>query len=132
MGRRGNKTGRFRSGLEAKTAKDLKEKGQKIKYETMKIAYVIPQTAHTYTPDFVLANGIIIEVKGRLERSTRKKHLCIRESNPELDIRFVFGNAGNKIHKGAKQSYGEWCNNQDPPFLWSDKGIIPQSWIDEK
>ena len=56
----------------------------------------------TYTPDFELPNGIIIESKGRFVAADRKKHLLVQKQHPELDIRFVFSNSKAKISKGSK------------------------------
>lgn len=51
----------------------------------------------------MLDNGILIEIKGYFTATDRKKHLLVKEQNPELDIRFVFGNSKNRIHKNLKQ-----------------------------
>lgn len=48
-------------------------------YEKMTISYVTPATPHKYTPDFLLlANGIIVESKGRFVVADRKKHLLVK------------------------------------------------------
>ena len=39
--------------------------------------------------------------EGYIKREDRKKHLLVKEQQPSLDIRFVFGNSKNKIYKGA-------------------------------
>lgn len=115
----------YRSGLEEKVAKQLEEAGIKVDYETTKIKYVQPETKHTYTPDFVLPNGIIVETKGYLSLEDRKKHLLIKEQHPQLDIRFIFSKASTKIRKGSKTSYGDWATKNG--FLWAEK-TIPESW----
>ena len=86
----------YHSGLEDVIAKDLKERGVDFGYETVKIKWQLIESK-TYTPDFILPNGIIIESKGRFVPEDRKKHLKVREQNPDLDIRFVFSNSRNKI-----------------------------------
>lgn len=61
----------FRSKLEAECAKILDEEGIKYQYEPFKII-LLPTVkyknetfrAWTYTPDFVVFNNIIIEIKG--------------------------------------------------------------------
>ena len=55
---------RFRSGLEERNAKYLQKKRVKFEYETLKIKWQ-DLRFKTYTPDFILPNGIIIETKGR-------------------------------------------------------------------
>lgn len=83
---------------------------------------------HTYTPDFVLPNGIIIEAKGLFEREDRQKHLLIKEQYPNLDIRFVFQNPKLKLYKGSKTTYGDWADKNG--FLWSTRQI-PDNWLRE-
>lgn len=117
----------WRSGFEERIAKELKEQGVKYEYETKKIKYEIRET-RTYTPDFILPNGIIIETKGRFVASDRKKHKLIKDQYPKLDIRFVFYNANAKLYKGAKSSYADWCTTHG--FMWANK-TIPDEWIKE-
>jgi len=116
----------YRSGLEVKVATKLKESGVVFGYETTKIKYVIPESLHTYTPDFVFPNGLIVETKGRFVVADRKKHLLIREQKPWLNIRFVFSNSKAKINKGSKTSYGDWCDQYG--FIYADKEI-PEGWL---
>ena len=98
-------------------------------YEALRIPYIIPESSHHYTPDIILPNGIIIEVKGRLVKSDRDKHLLIKEQHPTLDIRFVFQSANNKIRKGSQTTYAQWCNKND--IKWCEK-TIPASWLKKK
>lgn len=116
----------FRSGLEEQVANQIKSKGLKVEYEKSKINYVIPESKHTYTPDFVLPNGIIIESKGRFVLEDRKKHLLIKAQHPHLDIRFVFTNSSAKISKGSKTTYSDWCIKHG--YLYADK-VIPNDWF---
>ena len=98
----------YRSGLEHKISIYLKEKKCEYSYESIKIEWE-DLAYRTYTPDFILNNGIIIETKGRFTASDRKKHLAIQRQHPKLDIRFVFTNSNAKLQKGAKSTYGQWC-----------------------
>jgi hypothetical protein len=98
----------------------------KVEYETTKIKYVIPESLHTYTVDFVLPSGIMVETKGRFVAEDRKKHLLIQKQHPELDIRFVFQNSKVKINKGSKTSYADWCNKNG--FTFADKEV-PEEWF---
>jgi hypothetical protein len=118
----------YKSGLEEKTAEDLLSRGLDCPYEPFKINYNKPETKHTYTPDFQLPNGIIIETKGRLVIDDRKKHVLIKKQHPHLDIRFVFEYAKGKIRKGSKTTYSMWAEKEG--FKWAEK-TIPQEWIDE-
>lgn len=116
----------YRSGLEDKIAKQLEEAGIKVEYETTKIKYVKPSTNHTYTPDFVLPNGIIVETKGRFVAADMKKHLLIKQQHPDLDIRFVFQRSQNTIRKGSKTTYADWADKNG--FKYADKEI-PDKWL---
>lgn len=118
----------FRSGLEQTIYNQIVGMDIVPKYESFKIPYVIPASNHTYTPDFQLPNGIIIETKGRFVASDRKKHLLVKKQHSELDIRFVFQNAKGKINKGSKTTYADWCKKNG--FLFAEKEI-PYEWFKE-
>jgi hypothetical protein len=94
--KRSSPTSKYRSGFEAKLAHQLQRGGVAFEYETLKLEY---RKVATYTPDFILPNGIIIEAKGVWTVEDRTKHLLVREQHPHLDIRLVFMNAFNKIRK---------------------------------
>ena len=121
---RGIKHG-YRSGLEDRISDQLKSLKVPFKYEEFKIKYEVNEV-RTYTPDFELPNGIIIESKGRFVPADRKKHLLVKKQHPELDIRFVFSNSRAKINKGSKTTYGDWCDKHG--FQYADK-LIPEEWI---
>ena len=118
----------YRSGLEDIVATYLKEHKVKFLYEKIKIEWE-DLSYRTYTPDFVLNNGIIIETKGRFLAADRRKHIAIKKQHPELDIRFIFTNSKTKLRKGAKSSYAEWCIKYN--FRYNDR-IIPEDWLKEK
>ena len=119
----------YRSGFEHKVADQLTEAKIKYKYENTVINYIKPETNHTYTIDFTLPNGILVETKGRWVLEDRKKHLLIKEQHPELDIRIVFQNSNGKIRKGSKTTYANFCDKNG--IIWADKEI-PKSWYTEK
>jgi len=118
----------YRSGLEHKISIYLDELKQNYGYASIKIEWE-DLAYRTYTPDFILNNGIIIETKGRFLTADRRKHLAIKKQHPRLDIRFVFTNSRAKLRKGAKSSYAEWCIKYG--FLYYDR-IIPEDWLKEK
>ena len=115
----------FRSMFEARVAEDLDAAGVLYEYETLRIKYTKEQT---YKPDFILANGIIIEAKGKFDSADRAKHILIKQQHPELDIRFVFMRPSQKLYKGAKKSYAEWADYQG--FKWANK-TVPAEWLEE-
>lgn len=116
-----------RSGLEDKIAAQIKNFEKEV-YEQSIIKYTIPASQHTYTPDFVLANGVIVEAKGLFEAEDRQKHLTIKKQYPNLDIRFVFQNPNNRIYKGSKTTYADWCTKNG--YKYATK-LIPASWFSE-
>ena len=118
----------YRSGLEDTVANYLKEHKVKFLYEKVKIEWE-DLAYRTYTPDFVLNNGIIIETKGIFTVADRRKHVCIKKQHPSLDIRFVFTNSNRKLRKGAKSSNAEWCIRYGFRFY---NRIIPEDWLKEK
>ena len=118
----------YRSGLEKKLADYLESIKVKFDYESIKIEWE-DLAYRTYTPDFILNNGIIIETKGMFTAIDRRKHLCIKRQHPKLDIRFVFENSKRKLRKGAKSTYGQWCFKHS--FLYANR-VIPEEWLKEK
>lgn len=119
----------FRSGLEEKNAAHLKSLGVPVLFETLKIRYIIPASWHTYTPDFVLPNGIIVETKGRWLMADRAKMLFVKMQYPALDIRLVFQRGATPISQGAKTTCAEWASKHD--MMWAEK-LIPEAWTKEK
>lgn len=118
----------YRSGLEHQLSLYLDEHKVKYNYENIKIEWE-DLAYRTYTPDFILYNGIIIETKGRFLAADRRKHVAIKKQHPKLDIRFVFTNSRAKLSKGAKSSYADWCIKHG--FRYYDR-IIPEDWLKEK
>lgn len=114
--------------MEEVVASQLGRLGIKYEYETQKIRYVKPVKPCTYTPDFILPNGIIVETKGRFTSIDRLKHLLVKQSNPDLDIRFVFSNSKTKLYKGSPSTYGDWCTKHG--YMYADK-LIPEDWLKE-
>jgi hypothetical protein len=120
----------FRSGFEKRLADQLSDAGVDYAYEAEKLKYTVPARNATYTPDFFLPNGIIIEAKGRFRTAEdRQKLILVREAHPELDLRLVFQNAKLPIYKGSKTTYAMWADSHG--FLWADK-TIPLAWITEQ
>jgi|TARA_R110001583_G_scaffold14755_2_gene61515 hypothetical protein len=119
----------YRSGFEHKVSDQLKEAKIPFEYEVTVIPYIKPETKHTYTIDFTLPNGILVETKGRWVVEDRKKHLLIKKQHPELDIRIVFMSGKTKIRKGSKTTYGSYCDKHG--IKWAEK-LIPNSWFSEK
>lgn len=122
--------GRYRSKSEERVAGHLNDLGVAYLYEPKehKVRYKVERSA-SYLPDFVLTgSGVILEVKGYLTSADRAKYIRIKESNPNIDIRFVFDRASNKLNKTSKTTYAQWAEKHG--FLWCEK-ILPPNWIKE-
>lgn len=116
---------RYRSQFEINLARALAERKVTFEYEQAKLEY-IPKP-RTYTPDFYLPEqNIYIEAKGHLDKGDRVKMQLIKQQYPDLDIRFVFVRATNKIYKGSKTSYADWANRYG--FQWAE-GSVPEEWL---
>jgi hypothetical protein len=110
------------------TVENLKRRGVKVQYEKVILNYTVPASNHRYITDIVLPNGIIVEIKGRLTKADRDKHLLLKAQHPDKDIRFLFSAPNNKICKGSKTTYTDWCDKND--IKWCEKEV-PLSWIEE-
>ena len=115
----------YRSKFELKVAADLGKRKVDFQYEKVSFDYV--PKIRNYTPDFYLPESkIYIETKGRLTTNDRVKHLLIKDQYPDLDIRFVFVNANNKISRTSKTTYANWCDRHK--FLWAES-LVPMEWL---
>lgn len=116
----------FRSKFEKTVWDALQGEGIPAEYEPTTLNYTINAK---YTPDVRLENGILVEIKGKLDGPTRRKMLAVKKANPKEDIRFVFMRANNLLRKGAKMKYWQWAEAHG--FDWSE-GTIPKEWAFEK
>ena len=114
----------FRSGLEEKVADLMVELGVKYEYESTKVPY---QIMHSYTPDFLLPNGIFLEIKGYWDAEGRRKMRNVKQQHPELDIRMVFQSPFNTISKKSKTTYAKYCEKLNIP--WTSWANIPLNWL---
>ena len=117
----------FRSDFEKQISDQAKEDSIEVRYEPAEARIKWVDKVKTYTPDFVLNNGIIVEAKGRLTVHDRKKHVCIKAQHHLLDIRFIF-QYNNPITKGSKTRYTDWADKNG--FQWAMK-TIPPEWAKE-
>lgn len=118
----------YKSNSEYDAAQQLHKLKIDFEYERDKLEYVWTENK-SYTPDFFLSNGIILEVKGRFMVEDRKKHLFIKKQYPHLDIRFVFDNPYRKLYKGGRMTYADWCDKYGYKFCKLNDGI-PKDWLD--
>lgn len=116
---------KFRSDFELSLAYKLSEANLQYEYETEKISY--QPKIKNYTPDFWFPDyNFFVEAKGKFDAADRAKHLLIKKQNPDIDIRFVFQRARNKIRKNSKTTYAMWCERHN--FLWAESSC-PQEWF---
>ena len=124
-----------RSGLEARVREDLDKRGIKYEYETVEIPYIkkcCPECGAIiqrgkYIPDFIIGN-LVVEVKGRFTAQDRKKHVSVRELNPDVDIRILF-QRDQKIAKNSTTKYSTWCDKQKIVYAFGE--TVPQEWIED-
>lgn len=87
-------------------------------------------TPASYTPDFILPNGILIECKGYFDSRSRGKMIRVKKQNPDKDIRFVFQRASNRLTKSPNSmTYGEWADKHG--FPWHEGDYVPERWTEE-
>ena len=116
---------KFRSGFEESV---YDNRAGKLDYEpdSPVVRYVVPSR---YIPDFKLPNGILLECKGYFDSRARSKMLRVRKDNPNLDIRFVFQRANNRLTKSKNSlTYWQWAERHG--FPWAE-GRIPDEWWKE-
>ena len=123
----------YRSGLENRIANQIGEAGLSVDYETDTISYHWPERMARYTPDFKLPKPgggfFFLEVKGRWSTPDRQKMILVRQQHPDIDIRMLFQRASNRLYKGSKTTYGDWCDMNGIP--WCDKSL-PDDWLLKK
>lgn len=116
--------GKYKSGFEVDFARSLKSRKVPFKYESKKYKFTQPAIERTYTPDFFLPEvDLVVECKGKLTASERKKLLWWREAYPDVRFIIVFMRASNPIRKGSKTTYGDWATKNGFEWLDWDKGI---------
>lgn len=109
--------------------KALNATGLPWQYESEKISYVVPESTHYYTPDFVLPNNVYLEGKGILiDHQERTKYVLLKQQDPTLDLRFIFGNPLKRCG-GMKLTHGEWAEKHG--FLYCSVKDVDtiKSWI---
>jgi hypothetical protein len=92
-------------------------------YETQALPYVIHAS---YTPDFILPNGVMVETKGLLTPEDRRKMVAVKAAHPDKDIRLCFMRADAKLsRRPGALAYWQWAERHG--FLWCE-GHIPTTW----
>ena len=115
---------KFRSKSEARIGEALEGTGAA--YESVRFQY--PGRVRTYLPDFILPNGIAIEVKGWFTGADRAKLKAVKAEHPDLDVRLVLDTPHQWTTKKKTMTNAQWCDRYS--FPWAAKNV-PQEWIDE-
>jgi hypothetical protein len=98
----------YKSGLEERFAEKTTYMGYKLPYEVNRIKYLIPESKHTYTPDFTVTDNVYVETKGLWTAQERKKACLIKEQHPEIKILYVLYR-DQKISKSSGTTYLNWA-----------------------
>jgi len=120
-----------RSKLEERFEVILQDLDVQYEYEVTRIPYTVPESHHTYTVDWTLLNGKLIETKGYLsDHAERRKYVLLKEQHPELDLRFVFDNV-NKLCGGTKMTHGKWAEKYNFKYCSIKDTDQIKHWINE-
>jgi hypothetical protein len=102
---------------------DMNRRKIKCKYENEKLDYSIEST---YTPDWTLANDVLVEYKGKMTDQTRTKLLAVKRCNPDRRVCIVFERATNKLSSRPNSwRYWEWAEKNG--FEWSES-VVKKEW----
>lgn len=128
MARRFHKYGKrqadgFRSGFESQVARNLTGKTN-WSYEGRSFDLLIPRS---YTPDFFLDNGVVLEVKGYFDAEDRRLIKLFKEQHSSVDIRMVLQKPHQKLTKTGSMTYAAWCDKYHVP--WCEGPSVPSSWL---
>lgn len=114
---------KFRSTLESRVADLLQHHRVDYEYESVHLPYILECK---YKPDFILPNGIYLEVKGWLDPDDKRKMVAVKKAHPDLDIRFVFQSPFKRI-PNTKMTHAQWAEKHG--FSWCHYQDIPPSWL---
>lgn len=129
----------LRSGFELEVAQMLDLRGVKYEYEREKFPWKeeLPNgycpacgeravADRSYTPDFFLENGVIIEAKGRFTPKDRKIAVAMKKAGIDVKLIFQFN---NKLSRASKTRYSDWCEKRGIDFAIR---TIPEEWINNE
>lgn len=116
---------RFKSQFEELVHNTL---GGKVEYEPDTLAFIQPQKARKYTPDFKLRPYVYIEAKGLFTSEDRQKMIWVKEQHPECTFYLLFQNANKRITKTSKTTYAMWAEKNGFQYGHMPSGI-PKHWI---
>ena len=125
----------LRSGFEHTIAQALDAAGVEYEYERESFSWLekVPRAVclecdgpayakRSYTPDFFLSSGVIVEAKGRFTAKDRKISLAMKEQGRDIRLVFQFD---NKLSRTSKSRYSDWCVKNDIQYALKE---VPESW----
>ncbi len=114
MGKRWGNQGRA---FEDAVCKAVEDRG--VPFERTGAVYLPYTLKATYTPDLVIGDhGLMyIEVKSYLDEDDRKKMEAVKESHPDLDIRFIFSKPDKLLPHRKKLTHAGWAEKHN--FKWT-------------
>lgn len=132
----------YKSNFERYIAECLEEAEIDFTYESYTYTFEVPEPGKlscgscgsrdilrtkSYTPDFFLKNGIIIETKGKCLTKHRREFEAFKDAFPDEDFRILFIR-NNLLRKKGLYRYGDWAEKVGIPYAI---GELPQEWIKE-
>lgn len=135
----------YRTQFEATIAEELTSKEVAFEYEPTRLRYTDQGGRKRITqPDFFLkarsndpTRGMFVEAKSLLKRDHLSKYESLKETRPEVDLRFVFeepertiGNLTTEDGSGERVSltYADWADMNG--FKWNGEAV-PNAWLKE-
>lgn len=128
----------YKSNFEKRVGKGLSSKKMEFTYEKESFEYTDKLrknrtscadcgstnvvSTRSYTPDFFLDNGTIIEAKGKWTADGRR----IAKNFPEVKLLFM---RDNRLSKHSRTHYTDWCAQNDIDCHISYKGEVPARWL---
>lgn len=103
----------------------FKEKGVEFEYEARKLQYTL---GGSYTPDFFLPNGVIIETKGYFRPEDKRKMRAVKIANPDADIRLVFSESQTPSGRKRMAQNLRWSLKWGFPAA---EDVPPEDWYSE-
>ena len=114
---------KYRSRMEARIVPPLLALGAR--YEPIRLGFAAKP--RFYIPDVILANGIVLEIKGWFTPADRAKMLLVKAAYPDLDLRMVLASPRQTLSKTSKTTQAQWCERNGIP--WADDRI-PFGWAE--
>ena len=132
---------KYRSKLEERVCNNLRNRRIDFSYEPYQIQYTtevkpaycancghnVILKERNYTPDVVLGNGVVVEIKGKFTGEMRTKMLAVRRCNPDLDLRMLFP-SDHLLTRKKKQRYSDWCERNG--FTYHVGEQVPSDWVE--